>query len=177
MFAPSTGWPSLGDSVVPLLVREMNLGAPGSETVVTRLAEVLLIQVLNRHVQASPPSSGLLVALSDSRLARAIQAIHDQPENPWSLEELAHRAGMSRSSFAERFHDVAGVTPNHYLTHWRMVRARQLLEDTDNAIVQVSESVGYSSELAFARAFQRLFGTTPSRFRRRSRQAQQSLAG
>jgi AraC family transcriptional regulator, activator of mtrCDE len=167
----------LADSVVPLLVREMAGDRPGNDIIVERLAEVLLIEVLHRHVEQAETDSGILAAMRDARLARAISAMHGKPHHPWSLEELAREAGMSRSAFAQVFHDVAGTAPGAYLTNWRMLRARELLRDTDRAIIEIAERVGYGSELTFARAFQRAFDVTPARFRRVRRQEPSALAG
>ncbi len=158
--------PRLADSVVPLLVREMDGDRPGSDIIVARLAEILLIEVLHRHVEQAGTERGVLAAMRDSRMARDISAIHGNPQHPWRLEELAREAGMSRSAFAQSFHEIAGVAPGAYLTNWRMLRARELLRDTNKAIIEIAERVSYGSELTFARAFQRAFEITPARFRR-----------
>ena len=169
--------PGLADSVVPLLVREMAGDRPGTDIIVARLAEVLLIEVLHRHVEQAGTDSGILAAMRDNRLARAISAMHGKPHHPWTLEELAREAGMSRSAFAQAFHEIAGVAPGAYLTSWRMLRARELLRDTDQAIIEIAEHVGYGSELTFTRAFQRAFDVTPAQLRRLRGEEPSALAG
>ncbi|MCA9645054.1 MAG: helix-turn-helix transcriptional regulator, partial [Myxococcales bacterium] len=88
------------------------------------------------------------------------------PAEPWSVEELAKRAGMSRSGFAARFNELLGEAPGQYLTRWRIQLASQRLRDTDESIASVAAKVGYGSESAFSRAFKREAGRGPADFRK-----------
>jgi AraC-like DNA-binding protein len=159
-------YPGWLDSIAPILVREAESGAPGADTISERLAEVLLIQVLRAHMTEQAPSRGFLAAIHDSRISRALKAIHAQPEEALSVESLAKSAGMSRSSFAEHFRELVGMTPMAYLTQWRMLRAGALLVTTRLPVADVAESVGYSSEAAFNRSFKRTFELSPAAYRR-----------
>jgi AraC-like DNA-binding protein len=99
-------------------------------------------------------------------VSRALTAIHSRLAHPWTAEELAQEAILSRSAFAERFTALLGMPPMRYLTLWRMQVAAQRLRVTHASPSQVAAEVGYESEAAFARAFKREFGATPAAWRR-----------
>ena len=157
------------ETAAALAAKESQSKRSGSSAVVDRLAEVLLIQVLRHHAERSGVDRGFLAATRDRALSEAIALVHTDPAHAWSVEELARRSGMSRSTFAAHFKETIGTTPMRYLTQWRMQKARELLFDTDRSIGDVAEVVGYESEWAFAKAFKREFGTGPGAARRQAR--------
>ncbi len=159
------------DSVLPLLVREMQHGGPGAATVVERLAEVLLIQVLRAHLAREHAPRGFLSGLADPRLARAIGRVHHEAESRLTLDTLARTAGMSRSAFASHFKSRIGLSPIEYLTKWRMYRAGELLRGQGLPLDRVAEKVGYDSAISFIRAFKREFKISPGQYRRAQRPA------
>ncbi|EHH03598.1 AraC family transcriptional regulator [Agrobacterium tumefaciens CCNWGS0286] len=128
-------------------------------------AQIMLLQVLRLWL-VSGNQSGWLGALADPRLTRALSAMHDQPQRRWTLVELAGLAGMSRTTFAERFRDVVGQTPLDYLAGWRMRLAADRLHRGGESIAAIGFSVGYESEAAFSTAFRRVMGRTPMQHRR-----------
>lgn len=158
--------------VLPLLEaaeREARMDAPANEAVSRRIAEILFIQIL-RATSQQEGGAGLLCALGDPHLARALEALHGDPAADWSVEALAATAGVSRSVFAERFRDCTGTTPMRYLASWRIRQARMLLEAPDLSVGEIARRVGYASEAAFNRAFRDVVGEPPGRHRR-TRQA------
>jgi AraC family transcriptional regulator, activator of mtrCDE len=158
--------PGTVDSVLPLLVREMQHGGPGAATAVERLAEVLLIQILRAHLTRERAPRGFLSGLTDPRLARAIGRVHREAESRLTLDSLAHTAGMSRSAFAAHFKGRIGLSPIEYLTKWRMYRAGELLRGQRLPLDRVAEKVGYDSAISFIRAFKREFKVSPGQYRR-----------
>ncbi len=160
--------PGAIDSILPLLIREMKSAGPGGTSVVERLAEVLLVQVLRLHYQANPQPKGFWAGLADPKLARAIQAVHSGCGDRLTLEGLAAAAGMSRSAFALRFKDTVGLSPIDYLTKWRMLKAGELLQRGELSLAGVAREVGYDSEISFGRAFKREFALSPGEYRRRA---------
>ena len=148
------------------LAVEIRAGAPGQALMADHLAQIMLLQVLRLWLASGPgKSSGWLGALSDPRLARAIGAMHAEPGRRWTLSALAEHAGMSRTTFAERFRDAVGCPPLDYLTDWRMRLAADRLGRTDDGVASIAFSVGYESEAAFSTAFRRVTGRAPSRHR------------
>jgi len=144
---------------------------PGGETVITRLADVLVIQTLRTWLAGDTGYSrkdrpGWLRALHDPRAGRAIALVHRNPEAPWSVATLAAKVGMSRSAFAAHFKSLAGETPMQYVTRWRMLLATSLLHEEDVQLAELAARVGYQSEAAFSRAFKRSTGMSPGRVRR-----------
>ncbi len=151
-------------AVVTLLSREMLHAQPGRQTVLDRLLDVLVVFGLRSGLGHSPNPPGWFRAASDPRLAPALHALHGQPEKPWSVEELARIAHMSRATFARAFQQVLGQTPMRYLTDWRMTLARDLLLTSDETPDQIAAHVGYGSVYAFNTAFRRHHGQPPRRW-------------
>lgn len=140
----------------------------GTTAVVSRLVEVLFIQILRAYITTEKRAAGLLGAIADARLGKALASMHREPARPWTLEELAAQAGMSRSSFASTFLRQVGQTPMQYLTEWRMHKARALLETSRSSMGDIAEQCGYQSESSFSRAFKKQFGRSPGAFRKAS---------
>jgi AraC-like DNA-binding protein len=100
------------------------------------------------------------------RLGRALTLMHGKPVHPWTIEELAREAGLSRSALADRFMHFLGQPPMHYLAQWRMQMAAGLLSGGGASIAAIASDVGCGSEAAFSRAFKKLVGTPPAVWRR-----------
>jgi AraC-like DNA-binding protein len=148
------------------LADELKARPPGGALMAEHLSQIMLLQVLRLWLSSEGPKApGWLGALADPRLARAIGAMHANPGRKWALAELANIAGMSRTSFAERFRNVVGQTPLDYLIHWRMRLAADRLRRTDERVCAIALSVGYESEAAFSTTFRRIMGTSPGRYR------------
>ncbi len=149
------------------IAREAESLRPGGETVITRLADILVIQMVRHWIEtATDVDHGWLAALRDAQLGRAIAAMHRDPGADWSLASLARTAAMSRSAFAARFTDVVGEPAMRYLQRWRLQLARTELRDCDDPLGVVGARFGYRSEAAFCRAFKREFGVSPGSDRR-----------
>ncbi len=137
----------------------------GREAILDRLSEVALILILRELMDQKRLDVGLLAGLADPRLSRAINAIHERPDQDWTLDRLAVAAAMSRARFAKRFHDVVGMTPGAYLSDWRLGLAKSML--LRGASVQtIAGDVGYGSASALSRVFSNRFGLSPTEWRR-----------
>jgi len=149
------------------ITREAKSNIPGSDAVVARLTDVLLVYMLRAWVnQHARRSSGWLAALADPHISRALSLLHHAPEHEWSVEELAANVGVSRSALFGRFNEALGEPPMRYLTRWRMHLAAEALRNSEAALVDVAEEAGYDSVSAFSRAFKRVTGQAPSVYRR-----------
>ena len=153
-------------AVLRLLAREAETIEPGGEAVMTRLADVLVIQILRHWLRSADTATGWLTALRDPHVGHAIGRMHARPDDEWTLVKLARVANMSRSAFAERFTTLVGEPPMRYLARWRLDQARAHLARTNDPIAAISTRVGYTSEAAFSRAFKRYHGVTPGAVRR-----------
>jgi AraC-like DNA-binding protein len=151
------------------LRRESAAVRPGADAVIARLADILFIEALRTHA-LSPEAreSGFAVALRDPRIGRSLALVHRRPQVDWDLARLAKEAGMSRTAFSVRFHELVGAPPLKYATRCRMDRAAGLLRSTEASISQVAERVGYDTEVGFGRAFKRHTGESPAAYRRRA---------
>jgi AraC-like DNA-binding protein len=140
---------------------------PGGETVITRLADVVVIEAIRRWLNSAPDANrGWLKAARDQQIGRTVIAIHRSPAAAWTVETLAEVAGMSRSAFAARFTELVGVPAIQYLATWRMHLAHQRLVATDQPISQIAADIGYLSEPAFNKAFKRVFDAPPGQIRK-----------
>ena len=152
-------------SLVCLVGEESSEQRLGRDLVLTRLVEVLLIEALRtRPAEDSPP--GLLRGLADTRLAPALREMHNDVARPWTVTQLARAAALSRSAFFDRFTRTVGIPPMEYLLAWRMALAKNLLRQQDTALIEVAQSVGYSSASTFSTAFKRHEGQPPSHYAR-----------
>jgi AraC-like DNA-binding protein len=160
------------DRLYSCLIRlfdEATSGGLGAAFAVRQYGQLLLLEVLRTYVGQAELRPGLLRLLSDERLRPALDRMHADPGRPWGLGELAQSAAMSRTSFAERFREVAGLPPLTYLVRWRMALAQRALCDGDVRVGALAADLGYGSESAFSTAFKRVVGESPLRYRQRVR--------
>ncbi|MFJ4190486.1 AraC family transcriptional regulator [Kitasatospora sp. NPDC089509] len=142
----------------------------GSAFAIRQHGQLFLLELLRSYVDQCPLPSGWLRLLVDERLRPALDLLHGHPGRAWGLPELARAAAMSRTTFAERFRETAGVPPLTYLGRWRMLLAQRALRDGDTRVAALAEELGYGSESAFSTAFKRVVGESPLRYRARVRQ-------
>jgi AraC-like DNA-binding protein len=148
-----------------LLARVDSL-TPGAEMILGRMMELLFVELLRRHAGRLPEGSkGVLAALNDPLVGRALQLMQADPARRWTTDELAREAGASRTVLGERFNSVLGKPPIEYLTSWRIQLAADRLRNGRDAIARIAVDSGYESEAAFNRAFKRVTGLTPGRWR------------
>lgn len=152
-----------------LLVAEVETTAAGGTLVLDRLAQVLFVHMLRAHAERPEGTTGWLGALRDDRIGAALRAMHADVAHRWTLDELAHVAGMSRSAFAATFKRQVGTPPLEYLIGWRMSFARDALRRDTQSISELAFATGYESESAFSTAFRRVVGASPKQFRHAAR--------
>jgi transcriptional regulator GlxA family with amidase domain len=159
------------EATLRLLALELREPQVGRSTVLDRLIDIVLVQVLRAWLDQHPESiqTSWLRALTDPPVSAALAAIHAYPARDWTISALADAASVSRSTLARRFTALVGQPPNRYLAAWRMELAARELVRSDRSIDAVAREVGYHSEFAFSKAFTRLRGTPPSRYRRGQR--------
>jgi AraC-like DNA-binding protein len=147
------------------LREELRDPQPGGSLIAQQLAYMMLIQALRLHLaDAASAGHGWLYALSNKHMSIAIAGMHNDPGNPWTLESLAERVGMSRSVFAKHFREIVGATPMEYLTRWRMLLAAERLKNSSDGLSAIAQSVGYESGSAFGKAFRRVMGCSPRQY-------------
>jgi AraC-like DNA-binding protein len=155
------------NATVRFLRRETQEPGMGSETIITRLIDVLFVEAVRAWLKDQPEgSAGWLGALRDPSIGTALGLIHQAPEKQWTVPALAAQVGMSRSPFAARFTALVGQAPMSYLKRWRLQLAARLLQNQTLALSSIAEQVGYESTPAFSRVFKREFGVAPGQYRR-----------
>ena len=137
----------------------------GGDLIALKMSEAIFAQAIRAHVEQSATAGGSLAGFADPNIARALTGFHRAPAADWTVEKLAREAGLSRTSFAERFSARLGVTPMAYVTSWRMQIAREALATRGLSVAETAEISGYASESAFSRVFKKEIGLSPAAFR------------
>ena len=153
-------------SLVQLIVWETSNNAPGSDVVVRRLSDGLLVTIIRVFYETSDHDLLFYSGLSDERILPVLQAIHNSNAASPDIESLCRLAGMSRSSFLHHFKETVGCTAGAYATRWKLLKARASLAESAGTVETIGLAAGYTSASAFTRAFHNLFGLTPSEFRK-----------
>jgi AraC-like DNA-binding protein len=161
--AEDAGWLA---AILQRMVSESALGRPGQGVALSRLTEVLFVEVLRSWIKSlAPGQGGWLGAMADPHIGPALQLIHDQPDRPWTLDDLGQRVGLGRSAFSARFTKLVGQPMYRYLIERRMSEAAFLLETSDEGIARIAGRVGYETASAFSKLFHRHHGLSPGRYR------------
>ena len=160
------GRDNLLSHLIDLTLAEAHSPRAGGEAIRLRLGELIFVEVVRRHLETLPAhETGWLSALRDPVIGKVLVMLHDHPAYPWTLNELARRACVSRAALAARFTHVVGHAPMHYLTLWRMQIAARRLADSSMKVAAVGHEIGYESEAAFSRAFKKTVGLSPAAWR------------
>jgi AraC-like DNA-binding protein len=162
---------ALTRDLIRVALQEHEQPRAGSETILSKMSELMFLQAVRQYIDSLPEhATGWLSGLRDRHISAALRLMHSRPEAGWTIEALAREAGLSRSAFAERFAEVMGAPPMHYLANWRLQCAARLLEGQGISIAQAAAAVGYESEAAFNRAFKKQVGLPPGAWRRARQQ-------
>jgi AraC-like DNA-binding protein len=168
---PAEGGGGWVTDLFDIALTESGRWRPGTESVLAKLSELMFVEVVRRYLEALPADSrGWLSGLRDLHVGEALKLVHARPMEHWTLEGLARRVGVSRTTFAERFVHYVGIPPMQYIARWRMQLASRLLENPGVTLAAAAKEVGYESEAAFNRAFKKLIGVPPGTWRK-SRQS------
>ena len=147
-------------------INEARAARPGNAAMLGRLTELMFVEILREYMHRLPANQGgWLAGLNDPHVGKALRLLHANPMRNWTVEELARESAISRSALAERFTELVGDAPIHYLANWRMQLAKQMLREGAH-VQEVATRVGYESEAAFNRAFKRATGSPPAAWRR-----------
>ncbi len=154
------------EAILQRMVSESALQRPGQGVALSRLTEVLFVEVLRSWIKSlGPGEGGWLGAMADPHIGPALQLIHQRPDRPWTLGDLGQSVGLGRSAFSDRFTRLVGQPMYRYLTARRMAEAAFLLETSDEGIARIASRVGYETAAAFSKLFQRHHGVSPGRYR------------
>jgi len=154
--------------LVNLWMREAVNNSYGNDVAVDRYAELVFIQMLRVEIEQGR-LQGVIGSLGDAKLGKVLASVHQNPGGSHTLSAMAALAGMSESSFTNRFKRQIKMTPGKYLKHWRMQTAARALVDSNQSMLEIALNVGYESEVAFRKAFSSHIGVSPGSYRRNSR--------
>lgn len=153
--------------VIEQAVLESNSPRPGGDAVLERLSEMMFVDAARRYLESLPEdATGWLAGLRDRFVGKALDLMHQRPENAWTVDGLARDVGLSRSALHERFVQYLGHPPMQYLANWRIQLGAKMLRESNRTVATIALEVGYESEAAFSRAFKRLVGTPPAAWRK-----------
>ncbi|MDQ7251714.1 AraC family transcriptional regulator [Dongia sedimenti] len=158
------------NAILQRMVSESALERPGQSVALSRMTEVLFVEVLRSWIKSlGPGEGGWLGAIADPHIGPALQMIHERPERAWTLQELGRHVGLGRSAFSARFTKLVGQPMHRYLIARRMVQAAFMLESSDDGIARIAAQVGYETAAAFSKLFHRHHGLSPGRYRAKRR--------
>ena len=154
------------DEVLRMISRRVFADQLGSAASVTRLSEIVFIELVRSGIGKQSALASILEAFRDPKISLSLKLIHAEHSQPWTVESLASKVAMSRSRFANRFRELMGIGPMSYLSDWRLQKALALLDSSHMSVQQIADHSGYRSPSAFTRAFSGKFGSSPSDYRR-----------
>ena len=154
------------DSAIGFIGHEAAKQEPGAQAIIDRLSEIILIQVIRATLDATEEHIPFLSLFADQKINKVLSAIHAEPAREWSVESLGQIVNMSRSSFSNRFTELANMTPLQYIIFVRLQKASRLLTETEVSLAGVAEQIGYQSEAAFSQSFKKHYGVRPGEYRR-----------
>jgi AraC-like DNA-binding protein len=147
------------------VMEELREPQPGGTLLAQHLGQMMLVLALRLELACGPRAGvGWLYALADKQMAAVITAMHAEPAHRWTLQSLAQRASMSRSTLALRFKETVGEPPMEYLVRWRMMLAGDKLLTSKESVSAIAFSMGYESESAFSAAFRRIMACSPRQY-------------
>ncbi|WP_086930299.1 AraC family transcriptional regulator [Agarilytica rhodophyticola] len=153
-------------SLVQKISEETRSNLAGADLVVNNLCETLFVYLLRQYITQSNSDLSYMRALNDPQIGKALNLIHNEVEAKWSVEILADHIGLSRAAFSEKFTHLVKLSPKQYLTQWRMQKAKVMLNETNEAMIDIAQAAGYASEASFSKAFKAFFGDSPGRVRK-----------
>lgn len=155
------------DAISGLLRSEAGQSRPGANAIVNSLGQSLLLLALRLYTRRTPEAASLLALACDARIGPSIQAVLREPEQPWTIERMGRLASMSRATYERHFKARTNMTVGEFLQCVRVMHAATLLRHTSRGLADIARQVGYQSEAAFGKAFRKLMGETPGRWRQR----------
>ena len=156
------------NNVAVFMNDEISYEQAGTKVILARLADIIFILIVRAYLNQENIEQGFLMALKDERISSSLKGMHEFPQKEWTIEQLATKAGMSRSLYCKEFKRQVGETPLSYLTNWRIIKSKEFLSATRENISEVAAKVGYQSEAAFNRLFKKKVGITPANYRRKN---------
>lgn len=152
--------------LLPVLDEEIGHNGPAQRVVLDRLLDLLVVAALRAwFARPEAKAPGWYRAQGDPVVGRALKLLHNNPAHPWTVAELAARAGVSRAALARRFAELVGEPPMTYLTGWRLALAADLLREPETTVGAVARRVGYGTPFALSTAFKRMHGVSPQEHR------------
>lgn len=160
----AAGGPDAGriSSIIRMMQRELEDDRVGAASIATALALAVMVIVLRTHLAGAAPRAGVLALLERQQSARALLGMLNEPARAWTLDDLAARAHTSRATLVRQFQAAVRKAPVAFLAELRLTIARGRIRASDTPMAVIAEDVGYQSETAFSRAYQRQFGIAPS---------------
>lgn len=157
--------------MIGLLAQELAAPDLGSERMMQSLLDIMFSLILRKLVEKNGARANTWSrATQDKHIKLALEILHMDYAQSWTLDDLASEVGLSRAGFALKFKKTLGDTPLHYLTTIRIQRAMELLSSTNKNIEAVAVEVGYQDPFVFSKAFKRLVGISPRDFRHHDQQ-------
>lgn len=139
---------------------------PADRMAGTQVVQTVLARLIAAHTDRGPRALVARGGLSPAVLRRTIERIAAGLDGPLGLNDLAAAAGLSTFHFARMFKRSTGQTPQGYVLHRRIDRARALLADPALGLAEIAAACGFAGQSHFTARFRNVVGLTPGQYRR-----------
>jgi len=156
------------EAIALMLLTELQQKSIGSALYIDSLKNVLAIHLIRNYASAKPNVSIHSTGLPERKLAYVLEYMHHHLEEDVKLSDLAALLGISQFHFCRLFKQSLGVSPYQYLLQQRVERAKQLLKQTDQSIMEIAFLCGFNSHSHLTKQFRQLTGMTPTVYRSQS---------
>lgn len=153
------------EAIATLLLAELKQGNSGSRLYIESLANILAVHLLRQYMTTKPQMPIYEGGLSQRQLLQVLDYINDHLHQDIKLADLAALLSMSQFHFSHLFKQAIGTAPYQYLLQQRVERAKQLLKQTDQSIVDIAFLCGFNSHSHLSKQFRQLTGATPRMYR------------
>lgn len=147
------------------IISELQTKQPAYEMIcVSKLFNIISLLIRKTEKESAPQGRYF------DKISFVIQNMNKEYQNNYTLDEYAKMCNMSKFHFLRIFKDITGTSPLEYRNKIRLDHARELLEDTNIPINEISRAVGYSANTYFCDAFKAKIGVSPSQYRKMNKQ-------
>lgn len=153
------------EAIALLLLAELQQENLGSRFYIESLSNVLAVHLIRQYATTKPPVPIYEGGLSQRQLVQVLDYINDHLDQEIKLADLAALIGMSQFHFSHLFKQSIAITPYQYLLQQRIERAKQLLKQTDQPILEIALQCGFNSHSHLSKQFRQLTGMTPTSYR------------
>ena len=137
----------------------------GSAVMFESLARIFVVKLVERYAEEESAEFAFSEGFTPKHYRRVLEYVAENYNERLTVEDIAAKAAMSPYHFSRLFKRAIGASPHQFLMAYRIERAKERLEKTDEALIDVALSCGFSDQAHFSRVFKASTGKTPGAWR------------